>query len=183
MREHFDVRVVNYFEFAFLTGMRPEELIAIRWDDVDWKHGSIAVSRAKTFKGGVKVLKTSEARNVDLVARALAVLHSQKTFKRKDLVEIFENPGTDKAWHDERSQRDTYWKPTFQSLGIRIRRAYQTRHTYATTALMAGVNPTYIAKQMGHANARMLFTVYAKWIDSADKGREKAKLEEVLSGY
>jgi hypothetical protein len=64
--------------------------------------------------------------------------------------------------------------------GIRNRRAYQTRHTYATTALMAGVNPTYISRQLGHANAKMLFTVYAKWIDSADRGREKAKMEAVL---
>ncbi len=33
---------------------------------------------------------------------------------------------------------------------------------------------------MGHKNARMLFTVYAKWIDGADRGREKAKLQELV---
>lgn len=96
--------------------------------------------------------------------------------------EIFNNPVTGKAWHDERSQRDHYWKPALKRQGIRIRWAYQTRHTYATTALMCGVDPAYIARQMGHANAKMLFTVYAKWIDAADRGREKAKMELVLSG-
>jgi len=35
---------------------------------------------------------------------------------------------------------------------------------------------------MGHANAMMLFKVYAKCIDGADRGREKAKLEAMLSG-
>jgi hypothetical protein len=29
---------------------------------------------------------------------------------------------------------------------------------------------------MGHANAQMLFRVYAKWIDGADKSREREKL-------
>ncbi len=95
---------------------------------------------------------------------------------------IFENPGTDRSWHDERSQRDTFWRPALRRAGIRWRRPYQTRHTYAANALAAGVNPACIARQMGHKNAKMLFTVYAKWIDGADRGREKAKLEEMLRG-
>jgi integrase len=33
---------------------------------------------------------------------------------------------------------------------------------------------------MGHKNAKMLFTVYSKWIDGADRGQELAKLELVL---
>jgi integrase len=122
--------------------------------------------------GQLKGLKTNEIRDVDLVDRAIAVRQAQKTFTYMKSAEIFENPVTVKPWHDERSQRDHYWKPTLKRLGIRARHAYQTRHTYATTALMAGVNPTYISRQLGHANAKMPFTVYAKWIDSADRGRE-----------
>ena len=183
MAEHYDPRIVNYFEFAFMTGMRPEELIALRWGDIDWNHGTIRVERARTFKGQLKSLKTSEIRDVDLVERAIAVLNEQKRFTYLKTEDIFENPVTGAPWHDDRSQRDHYWKPTLKRLGIRARRAYQTRHTYATTALMAGVNPTYISRQMGHANAKMLFTVYAKWIDSADRGREKAKMEAVLRSH
>jgi len=36
--------------------------------------------------------------------------------------------------------------------------------------------PAYIARQMGHKNAQMLFKVYAKWIDGADQGREAKAL-------
>lgn len=93
---------------------------------------------------------------------------------------IFENPGTDKPWNDECSQRGTYWGPALRGADIRWRRPHQTRHTYATNALGAGVNPAYIARQMGHKNAKMLFTVYSKSIDGADRGRELAKLELVL---
>ena len=41
---------------------------------------------------------------------------------------------------------------------------------------MAGANPSYIARQLGHTNANMLFRVYSKWIDGADKSRERDKL-------
>ncbi len=134
-------------------------------------------------------MKTYNARDVDLVGRALEALETMKPWTMvssddetdRDLGRrIFENPVTGKAWHDERSQRDTFWRPTLCRAGIRWRRPYQTRHTYATNALAGGVNPTYIARQMGHKNAKMLFTVYAKWIDGADRGREKAKMEKML---
>ena len=40
----------------------------------------------------------------------------------------------------------------------------------------AGKYPSYIARQLGHTNANMLFRVYSKWIDGADKSREREKL-------
>lgn len=188
MRQHFDQRAWAYFELAFTTGMRPEELIELRWGDVDWASGTIRVQRARTA-GEVKPLKTYNVRDVDLMARAVAALEVMKpwTFRATDDKtdqelgrRIFENPITGRPWHDERSQRDTFWRPTLRACNIRWRRAYQTRHTYATNALAAGANPAYIARQMGHKNAKMLFSVYAKWIDGADRGREKAKIEAML---
>ncbi|WP_310047506.1 tyrosine-type recombinase/integrase [Acidovorax delafieldii] len=189
MRQNFDIRVWAYFEMAFTTGMRPEELIELRWGDVDWSTGTIRVQRARTA-GEVKPLKTYNVRDVDLMARAVAALEAMKPWTMvgsTDRIDqelgrrIFESPVTGKAWHDERSQRDTFWRPALRACGIRWRRAYQTRHTYATNALAAGANPAYIARQMGHKNAKMLFSVYAKWIDGADRGREKAKIEAMLA--
>lgn len=78
---------------------------------------------------------------------------------------------------DTGCQRDNYWTPILKRLRIRRRRVYQTRHPFATTALMAGVNPSYISRQLGHKSPETVFKVYAKWIDGADRGREKAKLE------
>lgn len=176
----YDPRVHAYFEFAFMTGMRPEEIIALRWGDVDWNHKTIRVERAKTA-GEIGALKTYMVRDVDLVARALDALQVMKAWTALADGEIFQNPVTGRPWHDERSQRDHYWKHCLRLLGIRQRRAYQTRHTYAANALSAGVNPAYIARQMGHKSANMLFKVYAKWIDGADRGREKAKLELLLA--
>jgi integrase len=180
LKDNADKRVWAYFEFSFMTGMRPEEIIALRWDDMDWFAGTIKVQRARTA-GAYSTLKTYQTRDVDLVARAIdAIRYMKEHTAASDY--IFQNPVTKKPWHDERSQRDHYWKPALKATGIRYRRAYQCRHTYATNALSAGVNPTYVSRQMGHSNARMLFQVYSKWIDGADRGREKAKMEAMLNG-
>ena len=177
LAKHYTVPVWAYFELAFTTGMRPEEMIALRWADIDWNHETIRVERAKTA-GKLGPLKTYQMRDVDLGERAIAALKAMKAHTFLKDAEIFLNPVTGRAWHDERSQRDHYWKPALKRCGIRDRRAYQTRHTYAATALMGGVNPAYISRQMGHANAHMLFRVYAKWIDNADRGRERAKMQK-----
>lgn len=178
MAKHYDIRVWAYFAFAFSTGLRPEEAIALQWGDVDWQQRTARIQRAKTA-GELGPLKTYQVRDVDLTQRALAALQAMKphTFMLGDGAEVFQNPVTGKGWHDERSQRDHYWRPSLRRCGIRARRAYATRHTFATSALMGGVRPPYIARQMGHKNTKMLFDTYAKWIDGADRGRERGALE------
>jgi integrase len=42
---------------------------------------------------------------------------------------------------------------------------------------MSGANPSYVARQLGHASSKMLFEVYSKWIEGADKGLERGKVE------
>lgn len=187
MRKHYDARVVAYFTVAFYTGMRPEELIALRWEDVDWRQATVRVQRVRTFKGSEREgSKTHAERDVDLVPEAVEALKAMKpyTFMKRDddgrEVDLFENPVTGRAWHDERSQRDHYWTPALKRLGIRRRRAYCTRHTYCTAALMAGIKPAYIAAQAGHT-VKMLLDTYARWIPGADAGSERERLAAAMS--
>jgi integrase len=180
LAEHYQPNIVNYFEFAFLTGLRPEEEVALLWRDYEARRGSVRVERARSFRGRVKPTKTYEVRDLELTTRARAVLERQRVLTGKSAHgHIFENPQTGNPWYDGRSQREEYWDRVFERVGIRARVPYQTRHTYATLALMGGVNPAYIARQLGHKNTKMLYETYAKWIDGADRGRELAKLEDV----
>lgn len=121
--------------------------------------------------------KTSNIRDIELNSRALEALNKQKlhTFKESDYV--FHNPVTNKQWNSEASQSRRYWNPSLKALGIRHRVQYQTRHTFATMNLMAGANPMWLARMMGHTTMQMLLNVYAKWIVSADNNKERQKIE------
>jgi|GEM_PF-4625855 len=62
------------FEFAFFTGMRPQEIIALRWDAVDLEKRQAHVCRA-VAQGVIKErTKTKKNRHVLLNGRALHVL-------------------------------------------------------------------------------------------------------------
>lgn len=185
MRKQYDTRVWAYFTWMFYTGMRPEEAIALRWSDIDFNACQALVQRVRTFKGSEwDDTKTYTERLVDLVPQAMAALEVMKAHTRMKRnpatgqeADIFENPVTGRPWHDERSQRDHYWKPTLRALGIRERRAYCTRHTFCTTALTGGVNPAYIADQAGHS-LKMLLEVYARWIPANDTGHERGRMAQ-----
>jgi integrase len=174
--QKYDAQIVNYFEFSFFTGLRPSEAITLRWGDIDHKRTLARVQRARTF-GQEHETKTFKVRHVELNARALAALARQKqhTFLKGGYV--FENPVTGAPYSEERPLRRAYWNPTLKAMGIRERHCYQTRHTYATLNLMAGANPMWLAKQMGHANMHMILTVYSKWIEGADKSKECGKID------
>lgn len=174
--------VLNYYEFAFCTGLRPSEEIIARWSKVDWRKKTIHIDAASVL-GVEKDTKTHTARDVDLSDRAIAVLMRQKryTFMQGLDAPIFCNPNDLKPWHDEQRQRRAYWNPTLRALGIRWRKAYNTRHTYATLALMGDCNVLWVARQLGHVDAKMLLTVYAKWINGAANRSQADKLNEILS--
>lgn len=189
MRKHYPPQVVAYFLWQFHTGMRPEETIALRWSDLDMGRKVVRVQRVRTFRGSERDgTKTNQVRDVDLTPGALEALQIMRpitSMLRRDdesgeAPDIFQHPVTKRPWHDERSQRDTYWRPTLKRCGIRWRSAYSTRHTFATIALMAGIVPAYIAGQLGHS-VQMLLERYARWIPGADNGAAKAALAAALS--
>jgi integrase len=73
-----------------------------------------------------------------------------------------------------------YWRPALTRLGIRYRSPYETRHTYATMMLMAGMTPAFCAKQLGHS-VEMFLRTYSKWIDGGRNDVEMGKLEGLIS--
>lgn len=60
------------------------------------------------------------------------------------------------------------WHPAMKKAGVRYRRPYQTRHTYASMMLSAGEHPMWVAKQMGHSDWTMIARVYGRWMPDAD---------------
>jgi integrase len=176
LRVHAGKIVADYFEFAFFSGLRVSEQIALQWRDVDRKRGLVRVRRAKVWGEDKNTTKTHRPRDLELLERAASVLQTQRARTELAGGAIFHNPTTGKPWADEQVQR-RYFEASIKRLGLRHRPPKQTRHTFATMCLMAGANPAWVARQLGHASSKMLFEVYSKWIEGADKGLERGKVE------
>jgi integrase len=172
---------------AVYTGLRPGEMCALAVEDIDLTTGQINIIRAITADGTFKVPKTGKPRAVLLMPPAvdackvlmgLVADHAPREIQvymnrhesRVETVTPLLSPTTQARkkiinhWFIPTSW-NTKWAAIQKRSGIRPRRPYQARHTYACWCLTARGNLAFIAKQMGHKDFTMLVEVYAKWMD------------------
>jgi integrase len=168
--------VANMVKFWLWTGLRSGELLGLHWTNVDITSGTILVAESRVLGIQKKSTKTNKARTVKLNSRAMAALQAQRALTQIQGEEVFKHPRYSTGWVNVRGFVLTYWAPALKVLGIRYRRPYDMRHTYATAMLMAGVNPSMAAKQMGHS-VEIFLRTYAKWLDGTQTNYEMNKLE------
>ena len=132
--------------FLRLTGMRPGEASALKWEHVDLTARAIRLQEHKTAR------KTGRDRVVPLT-RPVVRLLARRRLERPDDAHVFTN---------------AYGSPwTRCSLSLRLQRArkrtglpadakiYGLRHRFGTDAIVAGVDIKTLAVLMGHTSTKM----------------------------
>ena len=153
------------FQFAFATGMRPSEYLALEWSAIDMVRGTISVERVVVFGVQRDEMKSrSGRRTIEMRRGAYNALLAQQAITGAAGGRVFLNPITNKGWTGA-GQLLHRWKDILDKAKARYRNQYQTRHTFASTLLSTGENLMYVAKQMGHADTRMIVTTYGKWLE------------------
>lgn len=179
----------NMWSLAVYTGVRHGELVALAWEDIDLKAGTMIIRRNHTLTKEFTLPKTNAGtdRVINLIQPAINVLKNQAELTRLGKqyeieVKLREYGRSEKhpctfVFNPQIVTRygraghyyavgsvNQIWESAMRRAGIRYRKAYQSRHTYACWSLTAGANPNFIAKQMGHSDAQMVYRVYGSWM-------------------
>lgn len=178
MVAHYPPQVANYIEAKFFTGLRTGESFGQQWPDVDLVAGRVVVHESVVAGKQKDSTKTHRSRMVFLNSRAMHAFEGQRKHTYLKGAHVFDDPRDGARWGGEPKFR-FYWLQTLTRLKIRHRPPYNTRHTYATMMLMAGMTPAFCAGQMGHS-VEIFLRTYAKWIPGAGDATEMAKLESSL---
>ena len=151
----------DYYTVRFFTGMRTGEIDGLKWQYVDFDRRQICIREA-LVKGYVEQTKTDASmREIMMSQPVYDALKSQyKVTGQHDYVFCTKSGSP----LDYGNVTKRVWQPILRYLGLKVRRAYQTRHTAATLWLASGENPEWIARQLGHANTEMLFKVYSRYV-------------------
>jgi integrase len=139
---------ILYLTAAF-TGLRLGELLALRWEDVDFKADAIRVRRNWTA-GKEGTPKSGRGRAVpmmDEVAQALACLGQRKRFTGDQDLVFCDALGRHLAY---KSLSERY-KTALERAGLRRLRFHDLRHTFGTHAIRAA-DPREVMEWMGHAD-------------------------------
>ena len=171
--KHAHGQMQNLIRFAFFTGLRTSELCALQWSDYNPRMKRIHVNKAIT-QADTKASETktyTSDRFVSLSQTAIYALSCQAKYTKKQGLEIFQNPHSLLPWNGDKNIRYS-WRKILDQAGVRYRKPYQTRHTYASMHLTEGENPAWISKQMGHSSVAFTLLTYASYInpDHPDAG-------------
>lgn len=173
-----------FFEFAFFSGVRLSEGLAIMKDVIDLDKRTVRICRTIALGEVAERTKTGQERIVLLNERALHALKYAMEYaerRKQGKGRVTETPfvfppSKNAEYVKQTSDLHHQWRPILKELGIRYRPPYNCRHTYATICLMSGLNPAFIAQQLGHS-VQMLLSTYARWINSTSDWQELEKLK------
>ena len=141
-----------------LSGMRPGELYALHWEDIDLQRGCIHVRRA-VWRGRVGSTKTGSPREVALPHAMAQVLGDHKAQQRASQRRISGEdlvfPAATGGFRSSSSLLNILRTiSAIAELSVRVT-PQVLRRTFNTLLLEAGVNEVVLRAQMGHTTRRM----------------------------
>lgn len=135
---------------AAMSGLRQGELLALRWQDIDWLVGKIRVrrSRSRGRLGPTKSKRSSRAVPLlDELAGELERHYKRAAFKADDDL-VFAHPHTGGPLG--RSELRKRFKAALRAAAVKEIRFHDLRHTFGTRMAAGGVPMRTLQEWMGH---------------------------------
>ena len=166
---------------ALNTGMRANEIAALRWANVDMAGGVIHVVEAFGWCENGRYLKSTKNNHRRDIPISSALMDALKCSKGNPYVIEGKKKGT-AAQAENASNRWREFATKYGLVGAQGKRPtfHDLRHTFATLMVAQGVDIKTIQSIMGHASAAMTLDVYA----SADRDavmRSVSAIDAMLS--
>lgn len=186
------------FITALNTGMRQGELLALTWDDVDFKNNCIYVN--KSIKRVIKVSKEGKGSS-DIELQSTKTESGNRTIPmpvilakllKQHKIKQMENKLRGTNYYTNNSlvfcnpfgkylNRGTVlkkFKKILKENGIQDRKFHDLRHTYATRLFELGENPKVVQTILGHSNISVTLDTYTHVLDSM-KNNAVSKLNDL----
>jgi integrase len=179
------------FEFALLSGMRPEEYLALQWADIDFERSTAQVRRALVrHKKSWSFEEPKTARSRRTVYLPAPLMQKLAAHKRTQ-AEVRLKLGA--AWHafdlvfcSEEGTPLTipnltyrYFRPILTAAKLPRIRLYDLRHTCATLLLLEETNPKVVSERLGHSTIVLTLDTYSHVLPTMQQNAT-AKLENLL---
>ena len=132
-----DIYAITAIRLLIFTGCRLNEIMSLKWAEVDFENGCLRLSDSKTG-----------ARVVHLGPPALDLLANLERQLNNPWVICGKVPGTN------RKEIQKFWQRIRKSAGIEDVRIHDLRHSFASNAVAQGMSLPMIGKLLGHTQVQ-----------------------------
>ena len=151
-----------YVGFLIYTGLRREEILGLGWEHINLREGYGVVRRVVVYPDNnhpvIKdVPKTKYSERTFIIPRPLLDILTPA-----DHGAVFIIHGEDPSKPMAMSSFGKMYRRAFKLLGIQNYNNHDWRTTFGTQLKEAGMSSAQVADMMGHADTRMVETVYAR---------------------
>jgi len=160
------------YVLAVTSGLRPGELLALKWEDVNLEAGALSVRRSVSEDEGGPIIreetKTSSGRRLELLPVAVEALkkhrlrQNEERLRRRglwrDLGLVF--PSTTGTIMRRNNLHRRSYKPLLKKAGLPDIRLYDLRHTFATLMFENKEQLKLVSEMLGHASVRQTADTY-----------------------
>lgn len=163
---------------ALLTGMRPQEYLALQWDDIEMTGATIMVRRALVevtpghWVSGPTKTKHS-VRKLPVPAEVIQILQDYRKQQAAHMLQCGDKYTRNnlvfagkQGWPLDLSAVRRQWKQDCATARVPVVPLYATRHTHLTTLLEAQVHPKVAQERGGHSNIRTTMDRYSHVLTS-----------------
>lgn len=161
------------FYTLLYTGLRRSEVLALRWEDIDFIYGQISVNRSVHVLKGGKVIfrqpKTAKGkRTVALPPSAFMVLNDYRKNKEAGSI-LLGKPLSDSDLVFSDLEGKPYlpntithaWINLVRHTGLKSIRLHDARHTHASLMLKQGIHPKIVQERLGHSSITITLDTYS----------------------
>lgn len=154
------------------TGMRREELLALKWEDIDFKEANINIDKTTIWIDNQiidqNVTKTDNSKRIiPISSKAKEALLSLK-----EITGNFEYiMSTEKGTRVNPRNLDRMFRNICSAIGLEKNGVHSLRHTFASMLFARGAEVQVVSKLLGHSSTTITSDIYIHLIDEQ---KEKA---------
>lgn len=156
---------------SYYTGMRIGEILALKWEDIDFENNTILVHKTQYDKKGEAIIKARtknhKSRIVAITNELVEILKMHRDrhrFLKKQFKSEYQETGfvcvLNNGQHltsNNMRYLNMYCRNTFGE-GYCI---HSLRHTHATLLLENGIDLDYVSKRLGHSDIKITSSTYS----------------------
>lgn len=171
-----------FYQFAFFTGMRAGEMIALTWSDIDFYNQTVRINKSAKLINGNYVTTTpkteSSNRYITINSKITAMLKKWQEIQPKLLIDNFQNIDSDKLlvfqYSEKHPSSDYYSKQIKKiivknNLNLKPIRLHDFRHSHVALLIHNNEKNTTIKERLGHSSITTTIDTYGHLYPNSQK--------------
>jgi integrase len=159
-----------FYWLAATTGMRRGELLGLRWSDIDFTTGKVAMVRAVVVAGNSVITdtpKSARGRSIHLDPTSIDVMRRHRAANAANALRAGQPLPTDVFVHADGTPFLPHWVSKRQrdrrrKLGLPDNfRLHDSRHLSATLSMQAGTPLKVVSERLGHSSIVVTADIYS----------------------